>query len=87
MARAETYHRTSPSSSRVRALNPGRPVAQLLLVGGGDRAAVRGRPGAVRAARVLWFRYPNPIDEFSAMSPAGGGKAGPVMRDGGSGDN
>jgi len=46
-----------------------------------------GDPVRFEPHEVLWFRYPNPIDEFSALSPAGGGKAGPVMRDGGSGDN
>jgi len=35
-----------------------------------------GDPVRFEPHEVLWFRYPNPIDEFSAMSPAGGGKAG-----------
>ena len=31
--------------------------------------ATGGKPIPFRADEVVWFRYPNPIDEFSAMSP------------------
>lgn len=47
--------------------------------------AAGGQPIPFRADEVVWFRYPNPLDEFSAMSPLAAARlaadtAGAMMR-------